>query len=133
MSYKGYFGTAEFDAENEVFYGEVAAIRDVVTFQGKSVAALKQAFHDSVDEYLAFCAEHGEAPDKPFSGKYSLRMGPELHQQVATLATTSGQSVNAWIVANLQMAVANSGTIYSVRPSQSCAREQGSRCQQVSH
>ena len=76
MEYKGYLGKVEYDDEASLFHGEVINTRDVVTFQGKSVAELKKAFRDSVDDYLAFCAERGEEPDKPCSGQFVTRMSP---------------------------------------------------------
>ena len=71
MEYQGYLGKVEFDAEAELFHGEVINTRDVITFQGKSVQELKSAFRESVDDYLAFCSERGEKPDKPISDEVS--------------------------------------------------------------
>jgi predicted HicB family RNase H-like nuclease len=105
MQYKGYIGKVEFDDEAAVFHGEVINTRDVITFQGESVNALTQAFHDSVDDYLAFCNERGEAPDKPFSGQFVTRIAPELHRQVHVAAAVSGKSLNAWVTEQLQAAV----------------------------
>lgn len=68
MKYKNYVATVEFDDEANVFHGEVANTRDVITFEGETVKALRQAFQDSVDDYLEFCQERGEKPEKPFSG-----------------------------------------------------------------
>jgi predicted HicB family RNase H-like nuclease len=68
MEYQGYIGRVGFDDEAEVFHGEVINTRDVITFQGQSVAELTKAFKDSIDDYLAFCKARGETPDKPFSG-----------------------------------------------------------------
>ena len=65
MEYKGYLARAEFDDEADIFHGQVINIRDVVTFQGRSVDELCQAFEDSVQDYLAFCAERGEEPESP--------------------------------------------------------------------
>ena len=65
MVYKGYLAHIAFDAQANLFHSEVINIRDVVTSQGKSVNELRQAFADSVEDYLSFCAEHGEAPDQP--------------------------------------------------------------------
>ena len=65
MAYKGYRAHIAFDEQANLFHGEVINIRDVVTFQGKSVDELRQAFADSVEDYLSFCAERGEAPDQP--------------------------------------------------------------------
>src|SRR5690606_19235847 len=87
MEYQGYLGKVEFDDEANLFHGQVVNIRDVVTFQGESVAELRQAFRDSVDDYLAFCKERGEAPDKPFSGQFVARIPPDLHRQASTAAS----------------------------------------------
>jgi len=59
MKYKGYTGHVEYDDEAKIFHGEVLGIKDVVTFQGTTVDEIEQAFKDSVDDYLAFCAERG--------------------------------------------------------------------------
>ena len=67
MGYKGYHATVEFDDEAGIFHGEVALVRDVITFQGTSVDELRQAFRDSVEDYLEWCAERGEAAEKPAS------------------------------------------------------------------
>ena len=95
MEYKGYIGKVEFDDEADLFCGEVVGIRDVITFQGQDVPQLHKAFEDSVDDYLAFCAERGEEPEKPCSGKFLVRVGPELHRSAAMLAQGSGKSLNA--------------------------------------
>ena len=97
MRYKGYEAIVEFDAEAEVFHGEVINLRDVITFQGQSVEELKQAFYDSVDDYLEFCLERGEEPEKPFSGKFMVRINPDLHKTIAIKARKQGQSLNSWI------------------------------------
>jgi predicted HicB family RNase H-like nuclease len=107
MEYKGYIGKVEFDDDASIFHGEVMNTRDVITFQGKSVAELKKAFEDSVDDYLAFCAERGEEPDKPFSGQFVTRIPPELHRKVNLAASLSGKSLNAWVAEQLQSAVAD--------------------------
>jgi predicted HicB family RNase H-like nuclease len=97
MEYKGYIGTVAFDAEADLFCGEVINIRDVVTFQGRSVDEIRQAFRESVEDYLAFCAKRGEPADKPFSGKLMVRLTPELHRRLFIRAKRDGKSLNAWI------------------------------------
>jgi predicted HicB family RNase H-like nuclease len=106
MEYKGYIGKVEFDDEAGIFHGEVINTRDVITFQGESVPELKKAFQESVDDYLAFCAERGEEPDKPFSGQFVTRISPELHRKVNLAASMAGKSLNAWVAEQLQLAVA---------------------------
>lgn len=104
LTYKGYTGHVEFDEEAGLFHGEVLDTRDVVTFQGTSVEDLIQAFHDSIDDYLDYCKERGEQPDKPFSGRLMLRVSPDLHRQVSVQATRAGKSLNQWIVDKLKEA-----------------------------
>jgi predicted HicB family RNase H-like nuclease len=106
MQYKGYVGKVEFDDEAGIFHGEVLDTRDVITFQGKSVDELETAFQESIDDYLAFCKQRGEEPNKPFSGQFITRVPPELHRQVNLAASISGKSLNAWVVEQLQAAVA---------------------------
>ncbi len=62
------------------------------------------SFRDSVDDYLDFCAEQGENPDKPFSGKFVLRMNPELHHAIHLKAIKAGKSLNKWVIDTLQSA-----------------------------
>ncbi|HWE64539.1 MAG TPA: type II toxin-antitoxin system HicB family antitoxin [Chloroflexota bacterium] len=65
MKYKGYTAEISIDEEAGILFGTVAGIRDVITFQGETIAEFIQAFHDSVDDYLEWCAERGEAPQVP--------------------------------------------------------------------
>jgi predicted HicB family RNase H-like nuclease len=102
MNYKGYQGVVEFDEEAGVFHGEVLHLRDVITFHGSSVAELETAFRASVDDYLAFCAERGETPEKPYSGKLVIRIPPELHRKVSARAKTEKVSVNHLIAEALE-------------------------------
>ena len=97
LIYKSYMGHVEFDDEADIFHGEVMNTRDVITFQGKTVAELKKAFRESVDDYLAFCKERKEEPEKPFSGKFNLRLDPDLHRQVYVAARQDKMSLNQWI------------------------------------
>jgi predicted HicB family RNase H-like nuclease len=101
MQYKGYMGRVEFDDDADLFHGEVIGLRDVITFQGRTVDELKGAFHDSVDDYLAFCARRGEEPEKPLTGKLMLRLPPDLHRKVYVAAKEEGMSLNAWITRTL--------------------------------
>ena len=105
MSYKGYQAIVEYDEDAEIFHGEVADLRDVITFQGKSVAELKKALAGSIEDYLAFCKERGEEPEKPFSGQFVVRTEPSLHKDLSLAARRAGVSLNKWIAATLEKAV----------------------------
>lgn len=102
MEYKGYIGKVEFDDEADIFHGEVVNLRDVITFQGESVLELRRAFQESVDDYLAFCAERGEEPEKPYSGTFTVRIPPELHRAISTQARIANKSLNSWMTELLE-------------------------------
>lgn len=93
-SYKGYVGVLRIDDEANVIRGKVINTKDTITFQGKSVEDAVAAFHDSVDDYLAFCESLGEPPEKPFSGRVLVRLKPEVHRILALAAQSQGTSFN---------------------------------------
>lgn len=105
MQYKGYLSHIEFDDEVNIFHGEVINIRDVITFQGRSVDELKKALEESVEDYLAFCAERGEEPNMPFSGHLTLKLSPEQHRKIILAAENSGKDINSWVSEVLGQAV----------------------------
>ncbi len=105
MEYKGYIGKVELDEEAGILHGEVINVRDVITFEGKSVAEIKKAFRDSVDDYLDFCAQRGESPEKPFSGKFVVRLPEELHRKAYIQAKLEDKSLNSWVAEVLQSAL----------------------------
>jgi predicted HicB family RNase H-like nuclease len=98
MKYKGYLSRITFDDDANIFHGEVINIRDVITFQGNSIDELRQALKDSVEDYLAFCAERGEKPDRPFSGRFTVRLSPEQHRKVVFAAEKAGEPPHDWVV-----------------------------------
>ncbi|MDE2149293.1 MAG: type II toxin-antitoxin system HicB family antitoxin [Gammaproteobacteria bacterium] len=104
MEYKGYVGVAEVDTDAGLIHGEVVNTRDVITFQATNLRDLEKAFRASVDDYLAFCAKRGETPDKPFSGKFVLRLSPEVHRKAFIAARQAHKSVNAWVAETVEQA-----------------------------
>src|SRR6266478_6191197 len=94
MKYKGYFGEVTYDDKAKIFHGEVIGLKDVITFQGRSVSELKKAFQDSINDYLAWCEERGEQPQKTYSGKLHIRMNPQLHAHLAVEAAKQNMSLN---------------------------------------
>ncbi len=96
LSYNGYSARVEFDGEDRIFVGHIAAINDVVGFHGESVRELEDAFHDAVDDYLATCRKAGKSPEKPYSGKVMFRVEPATHARAALAAQLRGISLNQW-------------------------------------
>ncbi|HEV2917519.1 MAG TPA: type II toxin-antitoxin system HicB family antitoxin [Candidatus Babeliales bacterium] len=97
MRYKGYIGDVTYDADAKLFHGEVIGLKDIITFQGTTVEELEKAFHDSIDDYVIWCKERGEKPEKTFSGKLNLRMSPDLHAHLALEAAKRNMSLNDFI------------------------------------
>jgi predicted HicB family RNase H-like nuclease len=105
MEYKGYIGKVDIDEEVGILHGEVINIRDVITFEGRTVEELRRAFEESVEDYLAFCAERAEEPDKPFSGKFVVRLPVDLHRKAYIKARLADKSLNNWIAGVISTAV----------------------------
>ncbi len=105
MSYKGYAARIEYSDEDQCFIGHIAGITDVVGFHGESVAELRAAFEEAVEDYLETCTRLNRPPQKPYSGKLLLRLTPEVHAAVATAAQVSGKSINQWAAEALVTAV----------------------------
>lgn len=105
LSYKGYTAKIEFDPDDNIFFGNIVDIRDTVGFHGESVAELKKGFTEAVDFYLESCAKAGREPNKPFSGKFIVRLDPGLHGKIVAEAVMSGKSINKWIADTLAGAV----------------------------
>jgi predicted HicB family RNase H-like nuclease len=103
LKYKGYIGKIEYDDEAEIFHGEVIGLNDVITFQSDNAHTLKNEFIKSIDEYLKFCDELGDKPDKAFSGKFVLRATPELHRNLYTHAAMEHKSLNEYIIEKLSV------------------------------
>ena len=106
MTHKGYAARVEYSEDDECFVGHIAGIRDAVGFHGESVAELRAAFEEAVDDYLATCAKLGREPNHPYSGQFRLRLKPELHARAAIAAETGGKSLNTWVSEVIERSVA---------------------------
>lgn len=97
MTYKGFAARVEYSEEDGCFVGHIVGIRDVIGFHGESVAALRAAFGEAVDDYLKTCKKLKQEPNRPYSGQFRLRLDPGLHARAAMVAETRGKSLNAWV------------------------------------
>ena len=102
LKYKGYTGYIEFDDEAGLLHGEILDTRDVITFQGMTVEELRKAFRNSIDDYLEFCTERNEKPEKPFSGKFVVRLPSDLHHRAYIKAVEQGKSLNQLVIESLE-------------------------------
>lgn len=97
LQYKGYSAIVEFSAEDEVFFGRLLGIRDVVTFEANNVAKLKKAFKEAVDDYLDTCKRIGKEPDKEYKGNFNVRVKPDIHRMAVAKSKALRISLNQWI------------------------------------
>lgn len=106
LKYKDFLGTVCFSEKDGVFFGKIEGIDGLVNFEGESVKELTDAFHEAVDDYILFCEEEGIEAHKSYSGSLNIRISPETHSCVATLAKQAGISINAFIKSALEQKVA---------------------------
>jgi predicted HicB family RNase H-like nuclease len=86
MEYNGYFGSVHYNDGDKGFYGKLAFIRALVSYEGTDVVSLRRAFEEAVDDYLASCKETGRQAEKPFKGAFNIRLDPDLHKRLVTNA-----------------------------------------------
>lgn len=97
LAYQGYYATIEFDSESHMLCGSVVGMNDGVYFEAESAFDIEQAFHDAIDDYLAFCAEKGKEPEKSYKGSFNVRINPELHRAAAMAAAAKKESLNQFV------------------------------------
>ena len=106
LKYKDFLGSVNFSEKDGVFFGKIEGIDGLVNFEGESVSELTNAFHDAVDDYLAYCEEEGIEAHKSYTGTLNIRISPETHSRVAFLAKQTGQSINSFIKNALEHQIA---------------------------
>lgn len=94
LKYKGYLTKIEFSVEDNILYGKIEGIHDLVTFESSSAEEIENEFHAAVDDYLDFCERLGQEPDKTYSGSFNVRISPELHKRVSQYALVHGTTLN---------------------------------------
>ncbi|MBQ9990510.1 MAG: type II toxin-antitoxin system HicB family antitoxin [Lachnospiraceae bacterium] len=98
LEYKGYHASIEYDAEDNIFVGEVFGITDSLNFHGTSVTELKEMFEQSIDNYLELCEKIGKSPDKEFKGTFNIRIPSEMHKRAALEAAKQKITLNQYVM-----------------------------------
>lgn len=97
LEYNGYFGNIDISIEDGVIHGKLLYINDLVTFEADNVTDLKNAFKESVDDYLEYCKQKGKEPEKPYKGSFNVRISPENHKKAVAQATRRGLTLNQFV------------------------------------
>ncbi len=105
LTYKEYIGSVSFAAEDEIFYGKIEHINDLITFESDNAHGLKRAFEEAVEDYIAFCSAKGITPNKPFKGSFNVRLNPLLHKLAYQKAIEKGITLNKFIENTLEKAL----------------------------
>ena len=74
LKYKGYYAVVQYSAEDEVLYGKIEGIDDLVSFESDSICGIKNEFENAVDDYIEYCKEIGKEPDKVYKGSFNVRI-----------------------------------------------------------
>lgn len=98
LEYKGYHASIEFDADDNIFIGEVFGITDSLNFHGTSVTELEEMFKQSIDNYLELCEKIGKNPDKEFKGTFNIRIPSEMHKKAALAAAKQKITLNQYVL-----------------------------------
>lgn len=107
LEYKGYHTNVEFDAESFKLRGKIEGINDYVDFEVENPQDVEKEFRLAVDDYLEFCAEIGKNPEKEYKGTFNVRIDPELHKQIACLASKNGESLNSAVEKAIKSYIVN--------------------------
>jgi predicted HicB family RNase H-like nuclease len=97
LIYKDYIGSVHFNADDEIFFGKIEGIEDLITFEGNSVLEVKGAFEEAVNDYIELCKESGKKIEKSYKGSFNIRIAPEIHKKAKRLALMKGISLNQFI------------------------------------
>lgn len=97
LKYKDFVASLEYSDVDDVFYGKILGVNDLILFEGSSVEELKQAFEEAVEDYLELCKEMDKNPYKSFKGSFNVRIPTDLHKKIFFRAQKTGLSLNQFI------------------------------------
>jgi len=103
MRHKNFIGSVHYSTEDEIFFGRLEGVNDLVTFEGKSVNELKKSFKVAVEDYLELCNSVKKDPEKMYKGSFNIRINPELHKQAVRKSFELGVTLNKLV----ETAIAN--------------------------
>ena len=103
LEINGYKAVISYDPEIGIFRGEFVGLNGGADFYAATVEGLREEGNRSLKVFLEMCAEDGVNPHREFSGRFNLRIPPELHERIAVLAQASDRSINAWMTEALDL------------------------------
>jgi len=105
LTYKGYIGSVHFSADDNVFFGKIEGVNDLITFEGKTVQELKNAFCYMVNEHIKDCEAENIPVEKSYKGSFNIRLTPDLHRRAAIYAKIHGTTLNAFVKKSIEQSL----------------------------
>ena len=102
LEYKGYIAQLALDTDDNIIVGNTINTADIISFHGDTINEATQAFHDVLDTYLQTCEDESIDPSRPYSGKFNLRIEPQMHRELSIEATKSGKSLNELVASMIK-------------------------------
>ena len=97
LEYKGYEGSIETEEKDNTLYGKVFGIRSLISYEGNDLNELENDFRGAIDDYLLFCKDNGDQPERPFKGSFNMRIDPDELYSLNHLAAYEEISLNSYI------------------------------------
>jgi predicted HicB family RNase H-like nuclease len=111
IQYKDFLASVHFSSEDEVFYGKVLGINDLISFEGSSVRELKKSFQEAIEDYLETCEQVGKEPNKTYKGTFNVRIPTQLHKEAAVFAAVNNLSLNDFVKTAIHYALLHKSEI----------------------
>lgn len=97
MKINGFKAIIQYDSEIEMFRGEFVGLNGGADFYASNITDLKNEGRKSLEVFLEMCREDGVNPRKEYSGRFNVRISPELHKEIVAVAAAANKSLNQWI------------------------------------
>jgi len=105
LEYKGYHARVVFDSAGLILHGKIEGINDLVTFECDDMTKVENEFHKAVDDYLIFCEDIGQEPDKEYKGSFNVRVTPELHKRLVEVSFYNEETLNSSVERAIELYV----------------------------
>lgn len=105
LKYGHYTATILYNSYDEVFYGKIIGINDLISFEGSSVSELKEAFKEAIEDYIETCKDLGKPPEKAYKGTFNVRVTPVIHRKAALLAAQHQLTLNDFVKTAMTYAI----------------------------
>jgi predicted HicB family RNase H-like nuclease len=111
LEYKSYTGTLEYSLEDNLLFGKILGINDLVSYEGTTIEEIKSAFQEAVDDYLETCTELGKLPEKDYKGVFNIRTTRDIHKNIVMIAERENLKLNQLVNKALHYLVKNQETV----------------------